>query len=367
MRGNAPLERLQSLIRIQTVSYADPDRIDTETFTEFARQLEVNFPLLHQHLEKTVVRERGMLFRWPGRSATRPVVLMAHVDVVPVEESDTWQHPAFEAKVVDGVLWGRGTLDDKGSLAGICEAVEELLDAGFTPEQDIWLSFGCDEEVMGEAAPAAVAILKDRGVVPWMVLDEGGAVAYDAFPGVKKPLAVIGVTEKGITNVQLVVEGRGGHASMPPQMDTTARLARAVVLLDQSPFASSVPEPTVEMFRRLAAHLPLPLRPLARNVDRFKPVLARALVAAGPESAAMTRTTAVVTTLSGSPANNVLASRAVAGINVRIMIGDTVAEVVERIRTVVNDKRVTKRGSRRTPARRAGSSRSPDRWRIGPG
>lgn len=340
MAGNTPLERLQTLIRIPTVSYADRDRIDPGPFEEFSRQLEENFPRLHDHLDKTVVLEHGMLFHWRGRSSAKPLVLMAHLDVVPVEDSDTWQYPAFAAKVVDGVLWGRGTLDDKGCLAGICEAVEQLLERDFTPDQDIWLSFGCDEEVMGRAAPEAVAILKQKGVRPWMVLDEGGAIAYDAFPGVKPPLAVVGVTEKGITDVQLSVEGRGGHASMPTKMDTTARLARAIVRLDQSPFASSVPEPTVEMFRRLAAHLPLPLRPLARHVDRFKPALAKALVAAGPESAAMTRTTAVVTTLTGSPANNVLASRATAGINVRIMTGDTVAGVVERIRSVINDTQV---------------------------
>ncbi|NYG59157.1 carboxypeptidase PM20D1 [Nocardioides daedukensis] len=338
------IERLQALIRIPTVSYADRDLIDPKPFEEFAEQLERNYPLLHQHLEKTIVRDHGMLFHWKGTAATRPVVLMAHIDVVPVEETDTWQHPAFGAEIHDGVLWGRGTLDDKGCLAGICEAVERLLGQGFTPEQDIWLSFGCDEEVMGQAAPAAVEILRERGVSPWFVLDEGGAVAYDAFPGVKPPLAVIGVTEKGITNVQLSVEGRGGHASMPTRMDTTARLARAILRLDSNPFPSSVPPPTIEMFRRIADHLPGPLRPILgpvlKNTDKLKPVLARALVAAGNESAAMTRTTTVVTTLSGSPANNVIASKATAGVNVRIMTGDTVAGVVERIASVINDDQV---------------------------
>ncbi|MDN5895652.1 MAG: M20/M25/M40 family metallo-hydrolase [Nocardioides sp.] len=340
MGGNTAIERLQRLIRIPTVSRADPDETDPQPFLDFAVELERSFPLLHAHLEKTAIREHGMLFHWRGRSSERPVVLMAHIDVVPVQETDTWQHPAFGAEIVDGVLWGRGTLDDKGCLTGICEAVEHLLERNFTPAQDVWLSFGCDEEVMGQAAPEAVDALTERGVEPWFVLDEGGAVAYDAFPGVKQPLAVVGVTEKGITNVQLRVDGRGGHASMPTKMDTTARIARAITRLDANPFPSSVPSPTIEMFQRLAPHLPLPLRPLVKNVDRLKPALARILVAAGPESAAMTRTTAVVTTLSGSPANNVIASRATAGINVRIMIGDTVNGVVERIRKVINDKRV---------------------------
>lgn len=340
MEGTRAIERLQRLIRIPTVSRADPDETDPQPFTDFAEELERSFPLLHTHLHKTVIREHAMLFHWRGRSSGRPVVLMAHIDVVPVEGTDTWQHPAFAADIVDGVLWGRGALDDKGSLAGICEAVESLLEQGFTPAQDIWLSFGCDEEVMGKAAPAAVDVLTERGVEPWFVLDEGGAVAYDAFPGVTPPLAVIGVTEKGVTNVQLSVEGRGGHASTPTKLDTTARLARAITRLDNSPFPASVPSPTIEMFQRLAPHLPLPLRPLVKGVDRVRPLLTKALIAAGPESAAMTRTTTVVTTLSGSPANNVIASRATAGINVRIMVGDTVGGVVERIRSVINDKHV---------------------------
>ena len=140
---------------------------------------------------------------------------MAHLDVVPVDESSPWQHPPFSAEIHDGAVWGRGTLDDKGCVAAICEAVERLLTDGHRPAQDVWLSFGCDEEVSGPTAAAAVDELVRRGVRPWFVLDEGGAVAYDAFPGVSRPVAAIGVAEKGTTSVELRVEGRGGHASTP--------------------------------------------------------------------------------------------------------------------------------------------------------
>ncbi|WP_305863820.1 M20/M25/M40 family metallo-hydrolase, partial [Klebsiella pneumoniae] len=132
------------------------------------------------------------------------------------------QHPPFSADIVDGAVWGRGTLDDKGCVAAICEAVERLLDAGHRPAQDVWLSFGCDEEVSGPTAPAAVDELVRRGVRPWLVLDEGGAVAEDAFPGVSRPLAAIGVAEKGTTGVELRVTGRGGHSSTPARHGPTA-------------------------------------------------------------------------------------------------------------------------------------------------
>ena len=332
--------RLQALVRIPTVSRQDPADEDASAFERFHEELRAQFPRLHDELELTPVTDHGLLFHWRGHDDARPIVLMAHLDVVPVDDDATWRHPAFGADIVDGQVWGRGTLDDKGSLVAICEAVERLLEQGFVPAQDVWLSFGCDEEVSGKAAPAAVEILRERGVEPWFVLDEGGAVAHEAFPGVAPPVAVVGVTEKGVTSLELRVDGRGGHASTPTKMDATARLARAILRLDGSSFPASVPAPTVELMQRLAPHAPAPLKPLMANAARLRPVLTRALVAAGPESAAMTRTTAAVTTLSGSPALNVVASTAKAGVNVRIMVGDTVASVLAHVRSVVKDQEV---------------------------
>jgi len=333
--------KLQPLVRIPTVSHIDPGQGDEAPFVAFTEELARQFPLLHEHLELTRIPGHALLFRWPGASAERPVVLMAHIDVVPVDEAAPWQHPAFEARVVDGQLWGRGTLDDKGCLVGIAEAVERLLERGFRPAQDIWLSFGSTEEISGDTARLAVAELRSRGVEPWFVLDEGGAVAADAFPWITPPLAVVGVSEKGTTALELRVDGRGGHASTPVRMDATARLARAIVRLDASPFPASIPEPTLEMLRRIAPHAPLPLRALFGHATRLRPALTRVLVAAGPEPAALTRTTVAVTTLSGSPAHNVIASTARAGVNVRVLVGDTVASVVAHVTKAIHDKRVT--------------------------
>ncbi len=329
---------LQALVRIPTVSQRDLDLLDTEAFDRFVTELERQFPLLHERLELTRVHTHGLLFRWPGASSERPVVLMAHLDVVPVE--GTWQHGAFSGAVVDGSIWGRGTLDDKGSLVAICEAVESLLERGWTPAQDVWLSFGCDEEVFGTAATTAVEELQRRGVRPWFVVDEGGAVAHDAFTGVGKPIGVVGVTEKGIMSVLLRVEGRGGHASTPARMGPTARLARAILRVDRSPMPSSLPAPTLELFRRLAPHAPRALRPVLAAAGRLGPALPRVLTALGPESAAMVRTTFAITTLQGSPALNVIAGTATAGVNIRIMLGDTSASVLAHLRKVIGDDQV---------------------------
>jgi carboxypeptidase PM20D1 len=331
---------LQALVRIPTVSDRDPARVDTDAFDRLLAELQTQFPLLHQRLELTRVGTHGLLLHWAGASAERPVVLMAHLDVVPVDDGAPWQHPPFGAEIHDGAIWGRGTLDDKGCVVAICEAVETLLEDGCTPAQDVWLSFGCNEEVSGPSAPLAVAELVRRGVRPWFVLDEGGAIASEAFPGVRAPVGVVGVTEKGTTSLELRVQGRGGHTSTPARMGPTARLARAITRLDRSPMPARVPDATVELFRRLAPHASPALRPLLANAGRLRPVVTRALVAAGPEPAAMARTTVAVTTLSGSPALNVIASTARAGVNIRIMVGDTVAGVLEHVRKAIGDDQV---------------------------
>lgn len=340
MTTHRAVAKLQSLIRIPTVSYPDWSLVDSGAFDEFVAEHERQFPLLHERLELTRIDTHGLLFHWRGRSDDRPVVLMAHLDVVPVDDGAPWQHPPFGAEIHDGAIWGRGTLDDKGQLVAVCEAVETLLEQGFVPAQDVWLSFGCNEEVSGRAAPLAAEELTRRGVRPWFVLDEGGAIAAEAFPGVAAPVGVVGVTEKGVTSLELRVDGRGGHASTPARNGPTVRLARALTRLDRHQMAASVPDPTVELLRRMAPHAPRALRPLMANAAKLRPVLTRALIAAGPEPAAMTRTTFAITTLSGSPALNVIASTARAGVNIRIMVGDTVAGVLEHVRKTIGDDQV---------------------------
>src|SRR3954451_19020843 len=271
--------KLQALVRIPTVSH--PDRTDHEVFDALLTELRAQFPLLHERLELTRVHGHGLLFRWPGRSAGEPVVLLAHLDVVPVE--DGWRHPPFGGELVDGAIWGRGTLDDKGPLVAICEAVETLLERGVVPARDVWLSFGCDEEVMGEAARHAVEEFERRGVRPWFVLDEGGAVAGGALPGLDVPAAVVGVTEKGVATLLLRAEGPGGHASTPARMGPTARIARAVLRLERSPMPAHAPAPTLELFGRITPHVPRPVRPLLRRLTRMPRLLTRLLLAAGPE------------------------------------------------------------------------------------
>ncbi|MEJ2578906.1 MAG: M20/M25/M40 family metallo-hydrolase [Kineosporiaceae bacterium] len=315
----------------------DGTPVEPDEFDRFLDELRERFPLLHARLDVQHVHTYGLLMRWPGRGNDRPIVLMAHLDVVPADAQAPWRYPPFDGVLADGHLWGRGTLDDKGSLVAICAAVESLLTEDITPAQDVWLSFGCDEEVAGVSAGLAVSALERQGVRPWFVLDEGGAVATGALPGIAAPLAVIGVAEKGITNVELRVDGPGGHASTPKRNGPAVRIARAVTRLDRARLPAHVPGPTAEMVRRLAPHAPRWLRPVLRRLAETGPLLGRVLVLAGPETAAMTRTTIAVTTLSGSPALNAIASTARAGLNIRVLPGETVTEVLQRLRRIIRD------------------------------
>ncbi|MFT4265092.1 MAG: M20/M25/M40 family metallo-hydrolase [Nocardioides sp.] len=339
------IERLAAIVRIPTVAGSPGSG---EDFPRLLATMAEQWPRVHL-LDVTRVGDHGLLIHWPGASAERPVVLMAHLDVVPVVAGE-WSRPPFAGEVVDGELWGRGTLDDKGCVAAICEAVESLLADGLVPAYDVWLSFGCDEETTGAAARAAVALLRERGVEPWLVLDEGGAIAHEALPGLSAPIGVVGVTEKGTTSVRLSVTDDGGHASTPVRGGPTARLAKALLAVDGATMPSRLHPVTAELFRRVAPHLDGPLRVVAAQIGRLgraprlgrlADAAARALTLAGPEAGAMVRTTVALTTLEGSPAINVLPSSATAGLNVRVMVGDTVAGIVERLRRAIDDDRVT--------------------------
>ncbi len=332
-------DALQEAVRLETVSRPDPEQIDPAPFEALHALLGRRFPALHEHLSLTRVGRHGLLFHWEGSGDGDPVVLMAHQDVVPVE-ADAWTRPPFAGEIEEGVLWGRGTLDDKGCLITLCQAVDRLVARGARPARDIYLLLGANEEVGGDCARLAAQELERRGVRPWCVIDEGGAVASGGFPGVSAPVAVVGIAEKGTTNVVLRTHGAGGHSSTPERWDTTARLARAIVRLEEHPFPARMPSATVAMIDRLGRHAALPLRTAFALTHRMPGVLQAAFDRLGPETAAMVRTTMAVTQLSGSPGPNVLAGTASAVVNLRIMPGDTVDGCVERIRRIVDDDRI---------------------------
>lgn len=328
------LQALRAVISRRTI--AGPDKVDAE-FEQLHDDLRDHFPRLFAACERLPLADHALLLRWPGHDPARSVVLMAHQDVVPINPDDHWTHPPFDAVVADGFVWGRGTLDCKGSLVAMCAAAEELLADGFVPAGDVWFSFGSDEEVTGHTAPAAVEALAARGVEPLLVLDEGGAVADGAFPTVSDPLALIGIAEKGYCDLRITADAPGGHASMPPRRNAPAVLATAILALQRNPAPSSLGDEVVTMLERVAPHAGTPLRQVVARAGSLRAPLAQTFARLGPETAAMVRTTYAVTTLTGSPARNVLATTASATVNLRIALGESVDEAVDRVRRTVGD------------------------------
>ncbi|MFW3169780.1 M20/M25/M40 family metallo-hydrolase [Geodermatophilus sp. CPCC 206100] len=353
--ADAAAARLGELIRIPTISSRDPAAVDGAAFARFRDRLAELYPQAHRVLERQVLGDGALLYRWPGASPERPLVLMAHYDVVPVAGQD-WAEDPFSGRVADGSVHGRGAIDDKGCLVAVMEAVESLAAAGVVPRRDVWLSFGHDEEVAGVGAPLAVEELRRRGVRPWAVVDEGGAVVQGVFPGVPGPVAVVGLAEKGLLDVELTTSDPGGHASAPLPGGAPARLARAIVRIDESPFPPRLDDVVLAMVDAAGRAATPVHRAVFAHAPLLRPLLARVLAAASREANALVRTTVAITRLEGSAAANVLATRATAHANIRIALGETVASTLERLRRVVDDPSVQLRvvsGSDPSPVSRA--------------
>lgn len=335
-------ERLSRMIQLETVS-AELDTRGTDSFEAFVALLADLYPLIHEHLELERITDFGLLFRWPGSNpatAKQPVVLMAHYDVVPVDLSDAWTFPPFEGRIADGWVYGRGALDDKGPLIVTLEAIENLLATGFTPARDVYVSLGGNEEVFGEAAQVIAKTLRDRGIVPWLVLDEGGAIVDAPLPFVAGTAAMVGVGEKGILTLRLSARGDGGHASAPPTLTAVGRVSRAVDRLGPRTFPARTPHAIARMLGLFADGTPQPARTLLRILATAKPLTAQVFATLGGEPAALVRTTVAATMQAGGTAANVLPSQASATLNLRIALGQTVASTVRRVRRRINDPRV---------------------------
>ena len=297
-------EKLGAMIRIPTVSKHEHE--DLSQFYLYHQELEKLFPLIHERLEKTVLKGT-LLYRWKGMDQTKlPVLFMGHQDVVPASD-DGWSVPAYSGIVKDGCLYGRGALDCKGTMYVQLQAVEELLREGFVPQSDVYLEYSINEETGGDGAAAAMRHLREQGIRFAFVLDEGGAVIDEAVPGMDKPYAVIGVTEKGYMDVKITARGKGGHSSTPPRNTPAARLfAFAAEIERKRPFEKKLIPEVKEMFRQMAPAFSFPLRFLLGNLWLTKPLVMAAMPKVSPFGEALMATTCCFTQMRGSDAANVI-------------------------------------------------------------
>ncbi|GAB5552034.1 MAG: M20 family peptidase [Saprospiraceae bacterium] len=333
----APVQRLAEAVRFQTIS----DKLDQDSsaFWAFDQWIEQTFPLVDSLLNLEKHGDLSRLYHWPGKNPNlNPVMLIAHLDVVAVQEASAWEQPAFEGVIEDGFIWGRGTLDDKVSVLGILEAAELLLAEGYTPERNLYFGFGHDEEVGGTGAQTMAAALKAKGVELEYILDEGYYVIEEALPGLAEPLAIIGLSEKGYVTLSLDVQMQeGGHSSMPPKETAIGVLSAAVQKLEQEPFPAKIQGPLKDMFRYAGPEMSPVFKVVMANLWLTGGILINQLEAS-PASNALLRTTTAPTIIEAGLQENVLPTQGQAIVNFRIIPGETAESVKQRVEDLVGSE-----------------------------
>ena len=336
-------DRLAGAIRIPTVSAEESTVFDGEVFTAFHAYLEMAFPLVHSRLRREVVGSHSLLYTWTGTdSSADPLLLIGHMDVVPIEAGteNQWAHDPFGGRITDGFIWGRGAIDNKLAVVGTLEAVEMLLADGFRPSRTVLLAYGHDEETGGAGGAREIAaLLKRRGVKPAMVLDEGGVIGDGVLAGVRQPVALVGVAEKGFVTIELTARTAGGHSSLPPAQSAVGIVSAAIARLEQNPMPARLDGPTRQMFNQVGPEFPTLQRALFANLWLTRPIVIRSLQAT-PATNAMVRTTTAATIFQAGTKDNVLPTHARAMINFRILPGDSIRTVTEHVTRVVDDNRV---------------------------
>ncbi len=341
--GEAIAQKLSRAIRFKTISWSVETPPAAEAFDGFAAFLEEAYPAAHRVLTRERVGAHSRLFKWPGAGAGAPVGLIAHIDVVPVEDGtqDLWTRPAFSGDIYEGAVWGRGAMDNKGQLIAIMEAVERLAEQGFQPSRDIYLMFGHDEELGGFNGAGEIAkLLKRRGVHFEWTLDEGSGLVQGIIPGVDGPVALISTGEKGSTTLRITAHAEGGHSSAPGKDTAVSLVSRAVVAIADNPYPLKIDSNVVSFLHAIAREMPFTQRLALANLWLTGPLVA-AQLGAEPTTAASLHTTTAPTIIKGGEKTNILPQQASAYVNYRIHPRDSVAAVKERAVKLVNDERIT--------------------------
>ena len=336
---DAAVSALAELVKCKTISYSDPSLEDNAEFEKLIAKLPELYPNVFKVCDFQQLPHRGLLFKWAGKTAGDPAILMAHYDVVPVNE-ENWEKPPFEAIIEEGVMWGRGTLDTKVTFNGVLSAAEHLIAEGFQPEHDVYFAFSGGEEVNGKGAPTIVDWFESQGITPAMVVDEGGAVVENVFPGVKLPCGLIGIAEKGMINAQFRTVSNGGHASAPKPHTPVGILSRACTRVEGNPFKAHIEGPAGQMFDTLGRYSTLLYRVIFANMWCFGWVIDLLGKTSGGEMNALVRTTVAFTQMEGSSARNVIPPEAKMVANMRLNPSDSVESALQYLRKVINDDSV---------------------------
>ena len=317
-------EKLSKMIQCETVSYRG--QTDITQFEAYQMLLKKLFPLVFQACDFHSL-DGSLLLKWKGK-CSRSILLLSHQDVVAAE--GTWKYGAFSGTIENGIVWGRGTVDTKGSAFCFFQAVEELIEEGFVPDIDVYLAGSCTEEWSGPGAKKTMQWLKEHNVFPEMILDEGGMILENPIAGVRGTYAMIGVVEKGYGDLRFVAKGHGGHASAPDKGTPWARLAGMIQQIEKhDPFRAELSPTVKELFRRFAPNMKFGMRLIFANLWIFSPLVKKLLPRISPAGGAMLKTTIAFTMGKGSEGYNVLPQHAYVTGNMRFIPHQPTDESIE--------------------------------------
>jgi carboxypeptidase PM20D1 len=337
------VENFSKALQIKTISPENPVDFDSTQFRLFADFLEKTYPLVDSLTEKKVFNEFSFLYKLNGTdSSLKPMVLMAHLDVVPVIEKNLtdWKQDPFAGKVVDKVIWGRGTIDDKIAVVSIMEALELLLQENFQPKRTIYISFGHDEEIGGVYGAKTIAnYLKAQNVEAEFVLDEGMAITQGLIPGIEQEVALIGTAEKGFLSLELSVKIQGGHSSAPDKETAIDVLATAIATLKKNPLPSKLSPPVQEFIKYIGAEMPYPNKLVFANASLFELIILSIYEQSGSGNA-LVRTTTAPTIFNSGVKENIIPQFASATVNFRILPEESIESVIEHVKNTINDERI---------------------------
>lgn len=336
------IQHFQEAIHYKTISFGDSSRLDSAQFNGFHRFLRATYPNVHQKMTLQKILNYSLLYKWEGKNPNeKPYILMAHQDVVPIEEASKqlWTVDPFAGEVKEKFIWGRGATDDKINLISMMEAAEKLINEGFQPERTIYFAFGHDEEMGGQGAMATAAWFKQNNIQAEMVLDEGGIITNEKVPGVAKSVALIGNSEKGYMSVALTVEKNGGHSSMPDAETAIDILTRAIVKLRDHPFEPRLSEPVQGFVEMLGPEMVFTQKMAFANQWLFKNMIFGIYEKSGSGNA-LIRTTLVPTIIHTGIKDNVVPTVAKATVNLRLLPGDLSEEMLEKMNAIIADDRV---------------------------
>lgn len=304
------------MIQVETLSY-HKDKNNVDAFLSLHKVMKELFPSVYSTMEQTVFDGGSILFKWNGKSPQKPIVLMAHQDVVPANPNG-WDFEPFGGTVTEDEILGRGTLDTKSTLFGIFKAIDELIESGYTPEHDVYISSSTDEEISGDGALKSVNHLKKHNVTPYLVLDEGGAIVTGSLPSATMPIALIGVLEKGYCNIKFTARGKGGHSSTPPKNSPLTRVSKFVTDVETNfPLKTKMISEVSDIFKKAAPSMSFGYRYLFGNMWLFKHLVTFLLPKINSYGRALLSTTVAFTMSKGSDAENVIPSEAYVLANLR--------------------------------------------------